>query len=753
MNTQPLEVSDFSGGITDYYIDGPVNAGQEMDNLFLTPNSKPRTRWGSVIYGDQLPLGASRITKLSRLDTTLFGFQGKRAFFFDAAWTEVVGPTGGNLLTAGDSNSVVTDTDWQEHLFFSSDAYSSIQKLYTDENGDFQARNAGLPAVPAGVSITNPAGAGQTYLYAFCLKYSYMVGTVTYLDRGPVYTYPTTVTGGTITTGNGANITLPVSLPVVENWDEANIEIEIYRTKTTGDVWYLVDTVTLGAASYLDEVEDADLVEQLYTTGGIASNDTPPKAKYVHVVNNFGYYANIKDGTELDTTLILQSKASDPDSVPESFFGRSELPITGLSSIFDRPIVLTNKYIYRIDNFFGDDGTGGMILRRIDDKSGCVSQASLVQTHVGLFWAGEQNFYWTDGLSVKSVTDHLNKTHQLFVASATKRKNIVGAFDPSNQRVYWTVSKDDGTGECDTVFTLDLKYLPAVDQEVRGSGYRGTFTTMSGSSFKPTQIIKLGNYFYRGDTRGYIFKHGEEYFTDPKIDVAESPEDWEEETIIHSYKSCFVDFGGKFYRKWVPRILVSADNTTNLSLAIFSSNDNNRITGELKPIRYRNNITWGDSLPLWGDNLAIWNSQGLIEEWRRFPKGGLRCNYKQVSFTNAYVQIVTSSLIGPATVDATIKTATLGGSYTWLSGIVDYYISFENDDYTRQFKILSRTPTTLVYDDPSDEGPDMNGSYNWVINGTPKGEVLLLNGYVLHWAPISKSHTPFSSGSLGSNPT
>jgi hypothetical protein len=262
----------------------------------------------------------------------------------------------------------------------------------------------------------------------------------------------------------------------------------------------------------------------------------------------------------------------------------------------------------------------------------------------------------------------------------------------------------------------------------------------------------IGNYIYRGDTRGYVFKHGIEYATDPKIALGVATNLWEQTVIEHLYKSCFLDFGSKFYRKWVPRILISADNQTNLSLAISSSNDNNRVTGDLKPIRYRNNITWMDDLPLWNDPLAAWNNQGLIEEWRRFPARGLRCNYKQVIMTNAMVQIVTSDLLGTATVNPGANTATLGGSFNWLTGIIDYYISFEHDNYTREFKILARTPTTITYEDTTGGDPPSAGPWKWVLKGKPKGEILLLNGYVIHWANISKSHTPFSGGSLGSNP-
>jgi hypothetical protein len=722
--------------------------------LFLTTNKKPRTRWGSVIFQDQLPQGQVRVNKLANLRLSelgtdnIIGFQGIRAYRESGlTWAEISGPSGNPIFNLGNNDSVITDTEWQDQLFLTNDAFSSPVKLFVDGSGTFQIRNLGLPTVNSGISITNPTGTGETYLYAFNYRYSYTVGTVTYLDRGPVFYLSTPVVGGVIAPGNAATITLPATLAATENWDAANIKIEISRTASNGTVFHVIGQVNLGVTSFSDTIIDALVLtsEILYATAS-ESNSTPPKAKYVHVVNNYGYYANIKEGSQLESTLLLQSKASDPDSVPRTFFAFTEQPIRGLSSIYDRPIVFCDKYIYRVDNNFFDDGSGGMLLRRIDDKAGCVSVQSIVQTHLGIFWAGELGFYWSDGFKVQAITDHLNETYKNFILNASRKKNIVGTFDPSNQRIFWTVCNNSGDNEPDGCWVLDLKQSFSADGSARKGG---TFTTMSGSTdFKPTQVLRIGNYIYRGDSRGYVFRHGIEFFTDPKIDTSKIPSLWSTKTITHLYESCFLDFGSKFYRKFVPRILISADNSTNLSLAIKSSNDNNRVTGDLKPIVYKNSISWGASLPVWGDASALWDVQGLIEEWRRFPAGGLRCNYKQVIFSNAKIQLIDSTLLGTATVNASVKSATLGGTFTWLPGAVDYFISFSSDGFSREFKIISQTPTTLIYEDPPNIGPT-NGIYDWKITGFPKGEVLLLNGYVIHWNLISKTHTPYSAGTSG----
>jgi hypothetical protein len=114
------------------------------------------------------------------------------------------------------------------------------------------------------------------------------------------------------------------------------------------------------------------------------------------------------------------------------------------------------------------------------------------------------------------------------------------------------------------------------------------------------------------------------------------------------------------------------------------------------------------------------------------------------------VQIFTSSILGEVTVDSTAKTATLGGSKQWIDDVVDYYIAFENDDYENEYLITANTTTTITFEDLNNSAP--SGNYDFVVRGKPKGEVLELNGYVLHWEYLSKSFKPFSSSDLGSNP-
>jgi hypothetical protein len=218
-------------------------------------------------------------------------------------------------------------------------------------------------------------------------------------------------------------------------------------------------------------------------------------------------------------------------------------------------------------------------------------------------------------------------------------------------------------------------------------------------------------------------------------------------TIIWDLESCAFNFGTTFMRKWVTRINLTCKNETNLSLAIQSINDDGRKVGELKPIRFRGNLTWGDPDAVWGDDSFIWNFDGFIDEFRRFPSGNLRCNYKQVKLTNAFINIFNSDTYGQGTVDNSLKTVNLSGD--WPSSAVNYQIFFESDNYSRGYDITGISGTQLTYSDAGNLSP--NGQYKWIIRGFPKGEVFRLISYCLHYAIIGKTQQGFRSSGTGAN--
>ncbi len=239
-------------------------------------------------------------------------------------------------------------------------------------------------------------------------------------------------------------------------------------------------------------------------------------------------------------------------------------------------------------------------------------------------------------------------------------------------------------------------------------------------------------------------------YTDPKVDTAATPDLWNVNTIIYDYISPATNFGTIQARKWVPRITVNCKNETNLSLQVISINDDGRKRGNLSPIRFRGNVTWGDPDVYWGDPDILWDYQGLIDDYLRFPAQSLRCEYKQVQFTNAQVAIISSDLLGTADVSNSAHTATLTDTvtYDWPSNSVDYYIAFATDGYANEYLVTGRTADVLTFTDASGTAPAA-ADEEWVLRGKPKGEVMHLLDFTLHYAIFGMTQLGYRNTGTG----
>jgi hypothetical protein len=187
---------------------------------------------------------------------------------------------------------------------------------------------------------------------------------------------------------------------------------------------------------------------------------------------------------------------------------------------------------------------------------------------------------------------------------------------------------------------------------------------------------------------------------------------------------------------------MSFENAGSISLQPYSINDNSGDLRELKIIDQKGDVAWGDYTIEWGDPTVAWNYTPIISVKRMFPKNGLRCFYKQVIFKNAYAEYETSSFLGTATFNGTANTAILDvGANQWPSDIIDYFVSVANDNYVQQYKILTRTTTTLTLQDSDNVLP--TGSFAWTIQGYRRDEIVRIISYTLDYALTSQSGEVF----------
>lgn len=751
MATNEYQYKVFNGGITDHYVDSPMNQHQVMANFVNTFNKKPKVREGSEIYDSdkpQIPAGAQRIGTIFNFNNDLLVHSAKKVYYENgSSWATLQGPvTSNEVFTTGTTTDYVSHTQWNNHLYVTNDAFTPLMKIYKDNSSTLQVRNMGLPQLASDPTLTPTAGA-NSYVYKFLHRFDYNVGTVQFKDYGPTRS---------VSVGSAADPsagTLAISaIPVLangstNNYDTATIKIEIYRTTNGGTAFFYVGEVTNGTTTYNDTTSDASLVSNaaLYTEGGILENDPPPLCKYIHTADNgFTYFGNVKIGTELITNRIYQSKDSDPDSVPSTNFLDLDDEIMGISSYYDRVIVPCKSSVYRIDNFFDEQGNGGMERQRIDATLGCVSGQSIVQIPEGIVWASEEGFAFSDGFKAFIISRSIPDRYKVLVQTQNQKDRIQGVYDKHNKLVYWSIQSDSAGGsDVNMHYILDLRW---------GINEYSCFTTAENSTYyAPTGCTFLEKNLIRGDSRGYVFKHDPSLLNDPRIDTSVSASTWDTAHIPYDLTTHASSFGTTKLRKFIPKMLLAGKNVSNLSLQVSAITDLGTKIRLLKPIRFRGNLVWGDHNFEWGDPSFIWGAAGTIEEQRRMHGDDLRCSYKQLRLTPAEVILANSDQIDTGTVNALAKTITLDDTvtYDWPTNLLTKKIYFEDDNYATGFEITARTADTITVTDPSLLLTD--GSKKWIIKGFATDEVLDLLDLTLIYEVMGETQTDYDASSVGGN--
>lgn len=150
MPQPPLEINDFSGGITDNYLDCRLNQYQKADNLLVKENKKFETVFGTRVYDSsyyQIPAGEQRVGSFTLFDDLFLMQSDRRIYYQSSGWQTLSGPTSNYPLAAGTTSNFPARAEWNKHLIFTTDAFGSPMKLYRDENSTLRVRNAGLPKI------------------------------------------------------------------------------------------------------------------------------------------------------------------------------------------------------------------------------------------------------------------------------------------------------------------------------------------------------------------------------------------------------------------------------------------------------------------------------------------------------------------------------------------------------------------------------------------------------------------------------
>ena len=662
----------------------------------------------------------------------------------------------GHVYHAGQENadhslSTTSDPQTLDEIIARLNDLKTKFNAHDADSGAHAVTSSHQATVSVDPTITPTVNNGFSYVYAFVWKYEYKIGSVTFVERGPVKLLSTGATADDPSV-NQIDITNIKTLTngTTNNWDTSNIKLEIYRTQNNGTVLFFNGEIDNGTSTFTDTKADSDIIDNitLYTEGDVLDNDPPPRAKFIVSINDIIWYGGIKEGTVERPNRIRHSNKNAPYSNPEPHFEDLDDEITGIGAVNIFPIVFCKTKIYRLEGFYDTSGRGFIKKREISNTVGCISHRSIVQVRNGLFFAADDGFYFTDGFQVKRISENINETYKGITTTVAQQQRIYGTYDEASNRILWACQADEATDDNDQIFVCYLRF----GVSARTPFNRWTDGGFTGN-FSPSSILFEGDELLRADKRGYLFRHTSTDLNDPKIDTAVLATVWEQRPIVYEYRSVATDFGITDTRKWVPKMIVTLDNVSNISMAISSMNDNSGIFSALREVRYRDNIEWGDQVIQWGpaSDSVRWNYFPIIEEKRRFPAGGLRTSYKQIRFTNSDTIIMASDEIGLATFDDVAKTLTLESypTFVWESDAVDYFISFESDSYTQKFLVTARTDEVITLSDPNDAIAAGSG-LKWQMTGIKKSERLNLFSYAVLFAPISRTQDTFR-GDTGEN--
>lgn len=614
-----------------------------------------------------------------------------------------------------------------------------------------------------------------SYLYSFLYKYEYNGQNGTEflnlgppIEVGPIETARIFPRGTVLDTGDDSIKKVDNKVDVISeieithlpellndldtNYDEDNILVQIYRTTDTGTTFYLEDEVENGAASYTDQISDnldgngidrLSTRELLYTTGGNVANDPPPRSRFVHLIGNTAYYGYITEGETTFPGRILQSVPGSPDTGPATFFDDVEDELIGVSSAKGVPLAFCKNSLYRFTGQFTQQGLGVLTHEPISEELGCLSAESIVKTEVGVFFAGTDGFYYTDGYQLIKISIDLDLTYGLWTKSDTQKERIYGTYDKLNRRIWWAMQSQPTGTDPDKVFIYHLNY---------GIKPSGVFTTASnGTHFRPSALAFYQGEIIRGDTRGLIFRHNAIYKTDPKIpaeDTGDNANDWGYVHIPYLYRSCAVDFGTITEGNWASKFHLLGKNVGNANIQVRGISDNRYYSENnkpLAPIAYRDNMRWGDATINWGDAESLWQYSGKLDVRRHFPRGAIRASLKQIEIlplsqgVYRYEDWPEFSFADTVALskEVNILTPSTHTAITWPTDVVGMTISFENDEYVTEWEIESVASDMIVVIDEDDTLPDLTNQ-KWVIRGYMKETSISPLSYMILYANVGE---------------
>lgn len=743
-NYQQVMIRDFSGGITDNYINAQQNQCQIADN-YLIEDTGLRLRSGNHVVYDSESL--QRINGLFEMNNEIFVIRGASLYSLDSgALTAVLNPSGAALFAFENDNSYPESAEWRNQLHLINQGigtnYNRPMRVWRDETNSLKSVEIGLPEMG---SVTGFDGT-PIYLFRVIYEYTYMVGDTTFKTVSPFYQEyhgtPTPI----------------INVPELTSFayprlDVLTIKKVVYRNDSTNSPAFRKVAEQDNNITLNIEIVDYTPYEDgilLYTEGGLVEHFRAPKCKHMMIVNNVAYYMDVIEeldsGDELRPYRFVQSIPSAPSATDPTYFEDVDDDIVGGSHIKGLPIIFTKSFIYRIEGVIDASGNGSIRKRVISDSIGCVSNNSIVRTEQGIFFAGINGFYYTDGYQYKKLSKHLDDSYLDIVSDEDQIKRMIGVHDDKNQRIWFGCS--EGTSENDLVWILDLNTFG--------------FTKVRGLSMFFSSLLYLKGNVYRGDEQGYIYQFDDDDASDVRREFGVPAVDWETERIPYKYKTIAVDAGNPHVKKYGQEMTISINSTVPAVIKLISNNDDGEKTSEMKEIRLSGSWTWFDPNFVWRDPDFVWRLAETQTKKRHFPRGSSRFRRKQIEIEPARTNLFKSDVrdvceITVDPLDANIFFLDLIAPVSWPRNIrYDFFVPETNtlqvlgdSPYNVEYQIIERT---------SDQRIKVAGStlveslgQKWIIRGFKRSQLMEIKAISMNVALIDNTGGEYKTNESGEN--
>jgi hypothetical protein len=733
-------LKDFSGGISDNYLNMPLNRYEIGDNVFIKEDRSFEERYGSITVFDR-DISAA-INYMRDLNDEIICVRDSLVYLFDenlGTLTQADRPQAGSSVwenTIG-FNSISSD-QWQDQLIVThsgneaGDALNRPMRVYRDNVGDLKLGELGMfgltddsiENVTTGIEILRgdnrvfeyyekdrskapPANASlyaHSYIYAFIYSYEYeterskyrvvspvQITSILYTDQ-PINGTPAT---GLLTADATRFTKLPVPSVTGTQIDISNVTLEIYRTVSGGTDFFKaaevpVSLITGPTFDLLDIFQDGQLVtrEPLYISGGILDRFPAPKSKYLKVVNDTAYWGYVadEDSGDVKPFRVLQGFSGIIDSHDPAAYVDLDDEVVGIGEASGFAIVFTKSETYRLEGSFNNTGGGSLRPRTISETAGCVSHNCIVSANNNIYWIGDNAVYATNGYKVEKIPSSIDllKTIRSFTNTEEKRRTVIGQYDEDNERVVWAVNENESNNTRWLVLNLNT----------------GGFTT--GSNVPSSSLLFLNDDMYRADELGYIYKHSLGVSSDPVRDTAAAIENWGTTHVEWLWKSVGIDFGDPSITNWVSHISPYLQSETNYGVRIGVDCDDGRYTSECKFVRSWGNFVWGENGFVWNDPEITWSKAKSIRFKRHTPRGTSRAKVRQLIMSPAEIVIFKSDTYAIADITyvdpvspSDVNVAMQGG-VTWPDDILGYKIVFDTDNYVQEHIIDTVSGLNLV---------------------------------------------------------